>query len=65
MNETPYDRAVIDAMRGDLRKLNNKRRRDIAHRYLDALRAVQEETGYGGIEDALIWSSDIVKGRGE
>jgi hypothetical protein len=56
---------MVDATRADLRKLDRKRRRDVAHRFMDAWRAVKEETGYGSIEDAVLWAQRIVEGRGE
>lgn len=54
-----------EAMRRDIRALNAKRRRDLAHRFFDALRAVREETGYGAVEDAVAWATRIVEGRGD
>jgi hypothetical protein len=57
--------AVLEAALRDIRRLKALRRREIANRLLDAMRAVQEETGYGAIEDAVTWAARIVEGRGE
>lgn len=56
---------VHDALRRDIRSLTMKRRRDIAHRLFDAVRAAREETGYGAIEDNIAWARRVVGGRDE
>lgn len=55
--------ARLDVAIRDIRRLQALRRRELANRFIDAWRAVQDETGYGAIEDAVLWAQRIAEER--